>query len=78
MGGIDEDAGVLRCDDRLDYGGKVVDVGQCFYTKEDIVKRAFDLVRRFFWTPDDCYCGQQRSSSLRELCGGSFTDLVEA
>jgi hypothetical protein len=37
IGGIDEDTGVLRGDDRLDDGSQIVDVGQCFHAQDDVV-----------------------------------------
>lgn len=38
---VNEDAGVLRSDDGFDDGGEVVDIGQCFYTENNIVVCVF-------------------------------------
>ena len=38
MCGVDEDAGMLGRDDRLNDGGKIIYIGESLYTKEDVVE----------------------------------------
>jgi len=39
---------MLGCNDGLDDGGKVVDVGKGFDAEEDVVERSFDGLCGFF------------------------------
>lgn len=63
---VHEDAGVLRGDDRLDDGGKVVHIGQGLHAQNDIVVRIFSG-GCFFWGTDDCRTGRQISNCTRCL-----------
>ena len=54
VGGVDQNASVLRRDDGFDDGREVVDVGQCLDAEQDIVEgrsvRTSGVLRR----SDDC------------------------
>ena len=52
-----QDAGMLGGDDRLDDGGKVVHVGQCLDTQDDIVVCIF-TGGCLFGSTDNCKCRQ--------------------
>lgn len=39
--GVDENAGMLRCNDGLDDSGKIVDIRQGFDTQNDIIISVF-------------------------------------
>ena len=53
MGGIDEDASMLWCDDGFNDSSKIVDIWQCFYTKQDVIKSSFPT-SCILWSSDDC------------------------
>jgi hypothetical protein len=49
---IDEDTGVLRCDDGFDDRGQIIDIGQGLYTENNIVVGIF-AGGSFFRCSDD-------------------------
>ena len=54
MGSINENACMLGGDDGVDNGRQVVNIGQSFYTENDVVECAFFASGSFFWCADDC------------------------
>lgn len=53
MCGVDENAGVLRCHDRFDHRGKIVDIWQGFDAKKYVVECSFPT-SSIFRASDDC------------------------
>lgn len=75
--GVDENASVLRCNDRLDNSGKVVHVRQSLDAQEDIVVRIFSG-RGLFRDADHCKTKPVRTSisNPRYYRGDAYHDEV--
>ena len=71
MCGINEDAGVLWRDNALDYGGEIVDIGQCFNAENDIIERRSGGAGGFLWSPDDCVTVGVSTSQALALAQGT-------
>lgn len=59
---VDKNTCVMRCDNRVDNSGEVVDIGEGFYTEDDIIERTVSSVRGIFWISDNC--NEQQVSEL--------------
>ena len=51
---VDENAGVLRGDDRFDYCCEIVYIGESLDTEQDVVESTFFAGRCLFWCPNNC------------------------
>lgn len=45
---------MLRCDDRVDNGSKVVDIGKCLDAQNNVIECAFSRMCGIFGIPDNC------------------------
>ena len=67
---IDDDACVLGGNDGIDHGCQVVDVGERFYAKDNVVEWAFLTSGRLLWCPHDCIEPRLASDALLLCCVG--------
>lgn len=42
----------MRSNDGFDDGGEIVNIGEGFYTEEDVIEGLFEVIARFFGRSD--------------------------
>jgi hypothetical protein len=65
MGRIDENTSVLRCDNGIDDGSKIVDIGECLDAQDNVIERALSGMSGIFGISNNYTMNQRVSYHIK-------------